>query len=282
MAARIRVRAQILGCRGCGLRESCSNPVPFSGHNPSPIVVVGEAPGQDEDARGEPFVGPAGRLLRAELDRVMGMEGWHKTIAYANTVCCFPHRTPTAQEVASCQTNLRDQLTLLEPSYVLVVGGVALSAFWPRLRIGEMAGRWWSESWMRGEEGGKKSWLFATVHPSAVLRAGGATSKIGRQFRGDLEVWASVVADAKRPGLEVDCVKCGRGDRLGRAEVWDRNIGACRKHATQAGMGGEGGGGTGGVSTAARRRAGGPSKANPSVTSPRGRGQSAIPGSLFG
>ena len=276
MVQRVRVRAQILGCRVCGLSDACTKPVPFSGHNPSPIVVVGEAPGEEEDRRGVPFVGPAGRLLRAELDRVMEVEGWNETVGYVNVVCCWPHRTPTAEEVAACRTNLQDQLTTFQPSYCLVVGGVALSAFWPRLRIGEMAGRWWCESSWRSD--GKRTWMMAAVHPAAVLRSGGITSKMGREWRECMGRWASVIADGKRPGLEVDCVKCGRGERKGMANVWDRNLGACRKHAQLAGING----GTGGASSVAGKPGGGRRTGGRSATSRPGRTRKPTPPSLFG
>lgn len=270
MGARVRVRAQVLGCQSCGLRTVASKPVPFTGGNPSPIVVVGEAPGAEEDTTGRPFVGPAGRYLRKALDKVMG-EGWNETVGYLNAVSCYPNRTPTYEEVVACRPNLTAQLRLFMPSYVLVVGGVALSAFWPRLRIGEMAGRWWSESDMR--EAGR-TWLFSTVHPSAVLRSGGRTSKLGIQFEGDIGRFASVIMDAKRPGLEVDCVKCGRGERKGMGEVWERNVGVCRKHEESV---------FGGASSVRKRRGGGVrARVKPSVTSRPAPGSDATPGILFG
>ena len=119
--------------------------------------------------------------------------------------------------------------------------------------------------------------MFATFHPSAVLRAGGPTSKIGVQFMEDLRRFVAVISDGKRPGLNVDCVKCGRGERKGVAEVWDRNIGACKKHAEQAGI-------VSGSASSARKRQGGgvQGRVKPSVTSRLKPGPSAIRGTLFG
>lgn len=268
MAARVQVRSQVLSCSRCGLRGGCVRPVPFSGDNPSPIVVVGEAPGEQEDREGRPFVGPAGRFLRAELDRVMEQAGWNESVGYANAVSCYPARTPTAEEVVACRENLTTQLRLFMPRYVLVCGGVALSAFWPRLRVGEMAGRWWSEEGLRSEG---RSWCMCIIHPSAVLRAGGSTAKIGREFSEQLGRFASVITDGKRPGLEVDCVKCGRGERKGMAVRWERNVGACEKH--ESGI----------VSSVSGRRGGGRQpQARRSATSRPTPGSSATPGTLFG
>lgn len=276
---RIQVRGQVLGCAKCGLRASCRAPVPFSGDNPSPIVVMGEAPGKEEDADGRPFVGPAGRFLRVALDGAMGKDGWNKECAYVNAVSCYPARTPTAEEVVACKDNLVSQLRLMEPWYVLALGGVAISAFWPKVRIGDMRGRWWVEDGLGGivvgSETRRRVWFYATFHPSAVMRAGGSTSKIGKVFVEDLERWAAVISDGKRPPLNVDCVKCGRGDRKGMAEMWERNLGVCRKHAELAGIGF--------VSTAASRRGGGVrAQARHSAISRPGRGRSATPGTLFG
>lgn len=290
---RVATRVQILSCVRCGLRQGCTRPVPFSGDNPSPIVVVGEAPGKEEDLRGRPFVGPSGTFLRQRLDEAMGVEGWNEGLGFVNVVSCYPGRTPTSEEVRACGENLTSQLRMFEPWYVLVLGGVAVGAFWPRLRVGEVRGRWWCQDGLGedlgGSEGtGRRVWCFATAHPSAVLRSGGQTSQIGRVFVEDLRNWAKVVSDWKRPGLNVDCVKCGRGDRKGVAEVWERNLGACKKHAEQAGIGiegiGGGGGRTDGRVSSARGRQGGERRkaANPYVTSRQRRGSSPTPGTLFG
>jgi uracil-DNA glycosylase len=270
MVDRVRVRAQVLACTACSLASTCTHPVPFSGANPSPIVVIGEAPGREEDERGAPFVGPAGRLLRVVLDSVMEGEGWNETIGYANVVSCYPARTPHEIEVVACRKNLTDQMKLFAPSYGLVVGGVSLSAFWPKLRVGEMRGRWWSEDGLRDG----KTWLFSAVHPAAVLRSGGVTSKIGREFREDLETFRDMICRWGRPGLEVDCVKCGRGERRGMAEIWERNIGVCRKHAELAGIGS--------ASSVARRPGGGVRRGNRSATSRQGPGENVTRGTLFG
>lgn len=274
LSTRVAVKKQILGCQRCGLRQLCTAPVPFSGANPSPIVVLGEAPGKDEDATGRPFVGAAGTLLRTSINTTMASEDFADTLAYTNVVCCYPRRTPHQSEVVQCNDNLIAQLRCLQPWYVLVVGGVAISAFWPKIRIGDMRGRWWKEEGLR--EDGKVTWLFATWHPAAVLRSGGLTSNIGKEFSDDLVMFSRVIQDWKRPGLNLDCVKCGRGERRGRATVWEKNLGACTNHAKIAGF-------ASAVSSAAKSRSGArKSQGSSSATSRRKRGESVIPGTLFG
>jgi uracil-DNA glycosylase len=221
---RIRVRAQILTCRSCDARDSCSTPVPFSGMNPASLVVIGEAPGATEDKEGEPFVGPAGRLLRKVIDDAFGgrkqysqttnppvfkSEGVSDYVSYLNAVSCFPGRTPTAKQIKACSNNLWAQLDILRPSYGLLVGGVALSALVPGMgggrdrnnrsvpptTITECRGKWVQ---LTGIGRNWTSMLMVTWHPSAVLREGGLKSPKGLEFQEDVKVLAE---GAIRKGL---------------------------------------------------------------------------------
>lgn len=210
LEARIHVRAQILTCRACDARDSCSNPVPFSGMNPASIVVIGEAPGATEDKQGEPFVGPAGRLLRRVIDDAFGGrfvkeewgdEGVSDYCSYLNAVSCFPGKTPTRKQIVSCSPNLWAQLDILRPSYGLLVGGVALSALVPGMgggrdrngrvvpptTITEVRGKWVQPT------GIDRTWtamLMVTWHPSAVLREGGLKTPKGLEFQQDVQLLA--------------------------------------------------------------------------------------------
>src|SRR5205823_6842622 len=91
-------------------------------------------------------------------------------IAWANVVSCFPHGTPSRTHVSACAPNLQAQLSVLEPRYLLILGGVALSAWQPDVKIGEARGHWWVA------QGGVDVypegivWALATYHPAAVLR----------------------------------------------------------------------------------------------------------------
>ena len=212
-------RRSILTCTNCNLSSSCRRPVPFSGDPPSPYVIVGEAPGEEEDAKGKPFIGSAGRYLRSVLDAYDGPVS--DTFAYVNAVCCYPKRTPSSREVDACRGNLDAQLSLLRPVDVLFLGGVSVSGF-VKVRIGELRGRWFSIVYP-GRDNAVRA--YATWHPSAALRAG-KDSPLDKEFVDDLREWAGVIMGDREPSDNRTCVKCRR-----EVEVWDDNkLGWCREH----------------------------------------------------
>lgn len=187
------LRARIVGCTACPLSSlDIVTPVPWHGPvTPGGVVIVGEAPGSSENARGVPFVGPAGRLARRWLSDA-GLDP--DTVAWCNTCCCYPGRTPTQQEVSACRPNLLDQLALLAPSRVLLFGTVALRAWWMNLPIRHAHGHWW-----RQPLGGVEVDMMATYHPAWVLRQGGSSPMVA----GD------VAAFAHHERRELGCAMCG-------------------------------------------------------------------------
>jgi uracil-DNA glycosylase len=168
--------AQIVDCERCELHAQCSLPVPFSGQ-PGPIVVLGEAPGEEEDRVGRPFVGPAGQLLRTLL-RHAGLDP--ESLAYVNTASCFPHGTPSWDHVRSCNQNKWDQIDYLNPTYLLLLGKVALRSIRPDLEIS--GGR--SRPFLHADR-----ICFASYHPSAALRNG----KYERGLKRDLDAFVKIV-----------------------------------------------------------------------------------------
>lgn len=130
-AARIRVldwqalRQDVEGCEACGLCESRTQTVFAAGAPGARWVVVGEAPGSEEDLRGEPFVGQAGKLLDAMLGSISLSRG--SDVSIINVLKCRPpgNRNPTPEEVAACAPYLTRQLELLAPDIVLVLGRFA-------------------------------------------------------------------------------------------------------------------------------------------------------------
>ena len=202
LLARTEIRRQIKSCTSCNLHASCTAPVPFSGPSDASVVVIGEAPGKQEDARGEPFVGLSGRLLRAWLAEAdFDME----TVAFVNVVSCYPNRTPTSREIEACRGNLVSQLAHIGARWHLVLGGVAVNALLPlQLRIGEVRGLWWRMPEDAAGEG-VEAWALATWHPAAVLR----NRTLEDQALGDV-LYMSMVA--QRPDVFVPgnnfCVKC--------------------------------------------------------------------------
>lgn len=129
-----------------------------------------------EDRAGEPFIGPSGKLLRQTLRRV-GLDP--AQVVIMNTVCCYPARTPTDEEVAACHGNLIAQVSALKPRWVLVLGAVALRALGRSDRISAVHGEPWER---RLTDGGVRIY-FPAYHPSYVLR----NRLLTKVWRQDLE-----------------------------------------------------------------------------------------------
>lgn len=222
---RIEVKAQVLSCNRCPLHLSCKAPVPFRGPSPNRIVVLGEAPGQEEDAQGKPFVGPAGRFLSATMEEA-GIDPVQ--VSYLNTVSCYPSGTPTKHHRERCHKNLVDQLRVLEPEYVLVLGSIAVSSWWD-IKITTMRSLWWRlpEPSLTPPSVPVRPWAFTTWHPSYILRSGGGKSQRGKQFFSDLVAFRIIAVDSQLPVPKPDlCILCGA-----TADVVDSDLGYCKKHA---------------------------------------------------
>jgi uracil-DNA glycosylase len=114
--------ADIATCRACGLSATRRRTVPGVGGRPAAWMFVGEAPGADEDARGEPFVGQAGRLLDSML-AALGMRRG-ENVYIANVLKCRPpgNRTPDPLEVEACRPYLDRQIALIAPRIIVALG----------------------------------------------------------------------------------------------------------------------------------------------------------------
>ena len=222
---RAKIRHSISTCKRCALWSVGSGPVPFSAPvsygQKCKIVVIGEAPGRVEDELGKPLVGPSGELVRSwltatgvitspdisessqENPKLPDESENSLDVAYMNVVSCWPKRTPNGQEVTACRENVRAQLELLMPSYVLVLGGVALSALCPqRTRISEAHGYWWKLS--VNDSSKTFAWAMATWHPAAVLR----NQSLDREARDDVEYFSIVAREEMEPVPHQFCLKC--------------------------------------------------------------------------
>ena len=122
------LEARIRGCEGCGLCRRRKQAVPGVGDREADWLFVGEGPGAEEDERGEPFVGQAGRLLDAMLASI-GLQRGHD-VYIANAVKCRPpnNRTPEADELAACFPYLRRQIELIKPRLIVALGRPAAQA----------------------------------------------------------------------------------------------------------------------------------------------------------
>jgi DNA polymerase len=157
----------VAGCRACSLCDSRTQTVFGVGHPQARWMVVGEAPGEQEDREGEPFVGRAGHLLDrmlAALGLTRGEGSPEQQVYIANVLKCRPpvNRNPQPQEVAQCEPFLLRQMALVQPDLVLAMGRFAVQSL---LKTSEPIGK------LRGrvhEVQGVP--VVVTYHPAYLLR----------------------------------------------------------------------------------------------------------------
>ncbi len=164
------LREAVSACRRCGLCDSRQQAVFGVGERGAHWMVVGEAPGAEEDARGEPFVGQAGRLLDQMLAAVgLSRSGSGAQGAYiANVLKCRPpgNRNPEPAEVSACAPWLRRQVVLLAPRRILVMGRFAAQALLATdASIGSLRGRV-----HQVQLDGRRIPVVVTYHPAYLLR----------------------------------------------------------------------------------------------------------------
>ena len=156
------LRETCLACTRCGLCETRKNVVFGVGNPQSNVLFVGEGPGEQEDLRGEPFVGPAGKLLDdmlsiIDLDR-------RKNCYIANIVKCRPpgNRDPLETEQDACGGYLEQQIALIQPKVIVCLGRIAaMRLIRADYRITREHGQWVEKNGI---------WMTAIYHPSALLR----------------------------------------------------------------------------------------------------------------
>jgi DNA polymerase len=171
-ASRWRVlQEQVRACTRCSLCQTRTQTVFGVGQQRADLMVIGEAPGQDEDEQGEPFVGRAGQLLNSML-RAMGNP--RETVYIANILKCRPpnNRNPNPTEVASCLPYLQQQIDLVQPRLILAVGGIAAQNL---LATDVPVGRLRGQVHRLGE---RATPLIVTYHPAYLLRSPGEKRKV--------------------------------------------------------------------------------------------------------
>lgn len=157
---------QILDCRACTLCAQRQQAVPGVGDHSADWLFIGEGPGAEEDARGEPFVGAAGKLLDAMLAAIDLKRG--EDVYIANAVKCRPpnNRTPEAAEIAACRPYLERQVALLQPRLIVLLGRAAVQAtLGLEGALASLRGR--AHAW---EVGGRRIPVIVTYHPAYLLR----------------------------------------------------------------------------------------------------------------
>ena len=170
-------------CRGCDLYESATQVVFGAGLVKSRMMLIGEQPGDMEDRRGEPFVGPAGHVLdralaAAEIDRsdiYLTNAVKHFRWKAAESTSRRLHATPTARHIAACRPWLTGELRAIRPTALVALGSVASqSLFGPGFRLTQHRGEllpWPPPTGPYADSRQRVDVVCATVHPSAVLRA---------------------------------------------------------------------------------------------------------------
>ncbi|MEJ2307970.1 MAG: uracil-DNA glycosylase [Gammaproteobacteria bacterium] len=157
------LRAQVAACQKCPLHASRTQTVFGTGDPEAELLIIGEAPGADEDRQGEPFVGRAGRLL----DEMLLAAGTARDRVYiANILKCRPpgNRNPAPEEILACSGYLAAQIAMIGPKAILSVGGVsATSLLQTDLSVGRLRG----EVHHYGEQ---RIPLVVTYHPAYLLR----------------------------------------------------------------------------------------------------------------
>ena len=153
------VRKNVIVCTNCTLAKTRTHAVPGKGNFKSDVIFIGEAPGRNEDLKGEPFVGVAGQKLTLALENA----GVSRNDVYiTNAVKCRPpnNRVPNKEEKEKCQEYIQKEIEIISPKIICVLGNTAFGSI---LGGGEITK-------YRGKVGRKNNQLyFITIHPAATI-----------------------------------------------------------------------------------------------------------------
>jgi DNA polymerase len=164
-ASLAELEALVAGFEGCVLKRTAKNLCFARGAGGARLMLIGEAPGRDEDLQGKPFVGRAGKLL----DRMLASIGLTESQVYiTNTVYWRPpgNRTPTPEEIEACAPFLCRQIELLDPAVLVLLGGAAAKSL---LGVSEGIMRLRGK-WLTYHCAGRDIPTLATLHPAYLLR----------------------------------------------------------------------------------------------------------------
>ncbi len=154
-----QVKQNVIECTKCELYKTRTNSVPGKGNFKSDVIFVGEAPGRNEDKHGEPFIGAAGKRLSLALE----MAGASRDDVYiTNIVKCRPpnNRVPNTDETSTCQEYLKEEISIIKPKIICVLGNTAFNSILGGSEITKF----------RGKIIRKNNQLyFITIHPAATI-----------------------------------------------------------------------------------------------------------------
>jgi len=187
-----RLSEAVSSCRACELCATRTQTVFGEGNRRADLMIVGEAPGADEDRQGEPFVGRAGQLLNLMLAAI-GLE--REQVFIANILKCRPpgNRDPRSEETLRCEPYLMRQIALVHPRVLLSVGRIsAQKLLRTDVPIGKLRGRWFTF-------GPDDIPMTVTYHPAYLLRSPEQKSKAWQDL---LKVTRRLRGTAGKPGVE--------------------------------------------------------------------------------
>ncbi len=173
------IAAAIKVCKLCRLCEGRMNAVPGIGNPHAEVVFIGEGPGKNEDLKGEPFVGAAGKFL----DKMLASIGWTRAdIFITNVVKCRPpeNRDPLPDEIDTCSSNyLKKQLAIIKPLLIVTLGRHSMNIFLPGQKISDIHGH---AIRTKGIDNNAQVY-FPLYHPAAALYNGGLQSVLMADFQ---------------------------------------------------------------------------------------------------
>ncbi len=178
------LRGQVAACTQCTLHQDRKQTVFGVGAEDADWMIIGEAPGAEEDRQGEPFVGRAGKLLNTML-LALGLQ--REQVFIANILKCRPpaNRDPRPEEVASCEIYLARQIEMIQPKIILALGRIAAQNL---LKVDTPIGR------MRGQQyeyPGSNIPVVVTYHPAYLLRSPGEKRKSWQDLQMAMRIYQS-------------------------------------------------------------------------------------------
>ena len=183
------IAAEVRTCTRCRLADGRTNAVPGEGSPDTEVVLIGEAPGFNEDRLGRPFIGRAGDLLV----KLLGSIEWRRDDVFiTNVVKCRPpdNRDPEPDEVAACAPYLKRQLAVIDPALIVTLGRHSMGRFMPGARISQAHG---TTGPVDPASGARDATVFAMYHPAAALRG----AEVERQSFEDIGLAPRVLLDAR-------------------------------------------------------------------------------------
>lgn len=168
------IRTQIEKCTLCQIHSSKNKTVPGEGNSTPEIMLIGEAPGKNEDLQGKPFVGAAGKILDQLLSSIKLSRD---QVFITNMIKCRPpnNRDPLDQEISNCANFLNEQIHFLKPKMIVTLGRYSFSKFLPDRLISHDRGKLFK--W-------KNVFIYPVYHPAAALRNSSIKIKLEQDFLG--------------------------------------------------------------------------------------------------